>query len=161
MLNIIVAISKNNCIGKDNKLPWHLPEDLLHFKKITSGKKVLMGRKTFESIFNYLGKPLPNRTSIIITRDKNYNAPEGVLVYTDLDQALDENKNDEVFVIGGATIYKQTIDKADRLYITHVDKQVDGDAFFPEINPSIWQEEERENHDGFSFVTFRRVSSRA
>lgn len=156
-INLIVAISKNNCIGKDNKLPWHLPEDLKHFKKITSGKTVLMGRKTFESILDYLGKPLPKRKNIVITRNKNYEVPEGVEVYTDLNEAIEKYKNEEVFVIGGSSIYEQSMPLADKLYITHVNQEVDGDAFFPEINNEVWKEKSREEHEGFAFVNYVRM----
>ncbi|EKD50605.1 MAG: dihydrofolate reductase [uncultured bacterium] len=130
MLSIIVAIAKNNCIGINNQMPWHIPEDFAHFKKITMGHTVVMGEKTFESI----GKPLPGRKNIIITLLKNYH-PEGVDVIHGLDElfALAQG-DDEVFVIGGATIYKLTLPYADRLYLTRVNITLDGDAFFPQID---------------------------
>lgn len=154
MISIIVAIAKNNVIGKSNELPWYLPEDLKHFKQITTGKTVLMGKNTYESIVSRLGKPLPDRTNIVITRDINFKPADGVVVYSDLDKALSENN--DLFIIGGASIYKQTIDKADRLYITEVGQEIDGDAFFPEIDKSIWKETLREPHDGLNFVIYER-----
>jgi len=156
MLSLICAISKNNCIGKNNQLPWHIPEDLKHFKEITSGKTVLMGRKTFESILGYLGKPLPKRTNIVITRNTNYEVPKGVLVYNSVKDALEKHKDENIFVIGGAGIYKQTIDLADKLYITHVNEEIDGDAFFPKIDSDVWEEVEVKEHENFSFITYLR-----
>lgn len=155
MISLIAAISQNNCIGVDNDLPWHIPEDLKHFKKVTSGKTVLMGRKTWESLPDKF-RPLPNRTNIVVTRRADYPVPEGVLLYTSLDEALSSHANDDVFVIGGAQIYTQTIDTADRLYITHVDTHVDGHAFFPQIDEHAWIEAGRDPRDGFTFVRYER-----
>lgn len=152
---LIAAVAKNGVIGKENALPWYLPEDLKRFKQLTTGKTVLMGRKTFESIMRKLQKPLPNRTSIVITNQRDYQVPEGVIVYHDLNQALAKLKDQELMIIGGGQIYKQTIDKADVLYITHVDQEIDGDVFFPTIDPAIWQKVEEEKHEGFSFVTYK------
>lgn len=136
----VVAFDRKHCIGKDNQLAWHIPEDLQHFKAITTGGVVMMGRKTFESI----GKPLPNRTNWVITRDTNWTA-DGVKVAHSLEQAIllasldaqhtDKNK---LFIIGGGEIYRQSIELADRLEITRVDLQIDGDAFYPSI-PSDFQ----------------------
>lgn len=156
MLSLIAAMAKNNCIGKNNKLPWHIPEDLKHFQQITKGKTVLMGRKTFESIISYLKKPLPNRTNIVITRNASFQVPSGVEIYDDIQKALNKHKNEEVIVIGGADIYAQTINLADKLYITLVDQEAEGDAFFPEINPTTWQEIKREDHNNFSFITYKK-----
>ena len=153
-MSLIVAIASNNCIGKDNKLPWHIPEDLEHFKKLTLNKTVIMGQATFESILGYLGKPLPKRKTVVLTFDKDYGVPDGVRKMYSLDEAWEKLKDEDAFICGGASIYKQTINRVDKLYITHVHKHVDGDAFFPEIDLGIWQESERENHDGFSFVTY-------
>ena len=154
MLSLIAAVAKNYCIGKDNKLPWHIPEDLQHFKDITSKKTVLMGRKTFESILGYLKKPLPNRKSIVITRNLNYKVPTGVEVYNDIDKAIDNYPNEEIFVIGGAGIYQQTINLADKLYITWIDQKINGDTFFPKIDESKWKKIAEEKHDGFSFAEY-------
>ncbi len=154
MIALIAAVAKNNCIGKNNQLPWNIPEDLQHFQKLTTGKTVLMGRKTFESIFNYLGKPLPKRKNLVITSNANFLAPQGVEIFPNIKMALDNYKNEDIFIIGGATIYEQTIKLADTLYITHIDKEVDGDAFFPDIDKNIWQETERKEHNGFAFVKY-------
>jgi len=156
-ISIICAISFNNCIGKNNKLPWHIPEDLAHFKKLTLNQTVLMGTKTFQSILDYLGKPLPKRNNVLVTRNKNYQTLDDVRIFHDLDEALKQLKNENLFICGGASIYKQTIDKADKLYITHVHKEVDGDTFFPKIDKNVWQEVEREDHKKFSFVTYKRI----
>lgn len=154
MLTLIAAVATNNVIGKNNELPWYLPEDLKHFKALTTGHAVLMGRKTFESIVARLGKPLPNRKNIVITRQTDYQAPEGVLVYADLDEALKNNAAENIFVIGGAEMYRQTIDRADRLEITHIDHDVEGDVTFPFIDPAIWKKAAEEKHEGFSFTTY-------
>jgi len=144
MISLIAAIGVNNELGKGNTLLWKLPADMQHFIKITSLHTVIMGRKTFESI----GRPLPNRKNIVITRDVNYKK-EGILVAHSLSEALDKvgDSNEEVFIIGGAEIYKQTLPIADRLYITHIaatDKTAD--SFFPEIIPVVWNEISHEEH---------------
>jgi len=145
---LIVAMAKNQTIGIDNTLPWHLPNDLKYFKKVTMAKPIIMGRKTYESI----GRPLPGRTNIVITRQSDYQA-DGIVVVNSLQQALDKAEDisfvaghDEVMVIGGAEIYQQALLKADRLYITHVHGDVEGDAFFPQVSWSDWQEVQREDH---------------
>ena len=159
MITIIAAIAKNNALGKDNDLIWHLPADLKRFKKITSGHHILMGRNTFESI----GKPLPNRTTIIITRNKNY-FKDGCLIAHSIEDALDLVENDEnIFIIGGAQIYKETIAKGlvDQLDITQVHQEFEADAFFPEIDLNIWEEVKREDYKAdeknkydYSFISF-------
>ncbi|PLX29085.1 hypothetical protein C0581_00060 [Candidatus Parcubacteria bacterium] len=154
MLSLIAAIAENNCIGKDNKLPWHIPEDLEHFKQLTLGNTVVMGQTTYESIIGYLGKPLPGRKNVVLTRDKDFTAPDDVRIFYSIDEAFEELKDEHVFVSGGASIYAQTIDKVDTLYITHVHQTVDGDTFFPEIDMNIWKEAEREDHKAFSFVKY-------
>lgn len=153
MLSLIVAISSNNCIGKDNALLWNIPEDMKHFKDITNEHVVLMGKNTWESIPSKF-RPLPNRKNIVVTRDKNYVVPESVEVYSSIEEALKKYKNENLFIIGGASIYKQTIEQADKLFITEVHKRVDGDAFFPEIDKSVWEEIKREDNDEFSFVEY-------
>jgi dihydrofolate reductase len=150
ILSIISAIGKNNELGLNNQLLWDLPRDMQHFRATTSGHPVIMGRKTFESI----GRPLPNRRNVVITRDVSY-AKEGVEVVHSLPEAIDLFKYDvnplpngeEVFVIGGAEIYKQAMDHADRLYITHVDSEYEADAFFPTISPNFWNEVSRARHE--------------
>ena len=137
MLSIIVAISENNVIGKDNKLLWHLPEDLKRFKELTTGHTIIMGRKTFES----LGGILPNRKHIVITRDTNYKVENNnVEIMNDI-QEIDKyvNDNEENFVIGGAIIYSQLIKKAQKMYITKIYKKFHGDAFFTKIDNNEWE----------------------
>lgn len=134
IISIIVAVAKNNVIGQGNKLIWHISEDLKRFKKLTNGHHIIMGRKTFESI----GKALPNRINIVVTRDKNYDAP-GCVIATSLDEAFELSKNDiEVFIIGGGEIYRQAIPYADHIYLTKVDAEFKGDTFFPALNPEDW-----------------------
>lgn len=134
-LSIIVAKSKNNVIGKTNKLPWYLPADLKHFKNVTMGKPIMMGRKTHESI----GKPLPGRRNIIITHKQNYPAA-GCDVFYSVEDALDAVKNEpEVMIIGGANLYAQLLPRAARLYITQIDAEIDGDILFPEVDWTRWR----------------------
>jgi dihydrofolate reductase len=160
MITIIAAIAKNNALGKDNQLIWHLPADLKRFKQVTLNHHIIMGRKTFES----LGKPLPKRTNIVITRNKNYHA-EGCIVVNSLQEAIKAAKEDEnPFILGGAEIYKQAIEIADQLDLTFVHHAFDADAFFPEIDTTIWKETLRENFKAddknkydFSFVKFERI----
>ncbi|NFG23995.1 dihydrofolate reductase [Clostridium botulinum] len=133
MLSIIVAIAKNNVIGNDNKLIWHISEDLKRFKEITSGKTIVMGRKTFES----LPGVLPNRKHIILTRDKNFKVnSECVEIIYDFDELVSKYKNSdtEVFIIGGGEIYKQLLPHTNKLYLTKINKDFDGDTYFPQIN---------------------------
>lgn len=160
-LAMIAAMSRNRVIGRDNALPWHISADLKHFKRTTLGKPVVMGRKTFESI----GRPLPGRTNIVVTRQKDYR-PDGVRVATSTASALalaDEvaaaDGADEVMVIGGEQLYRSLLPHAERLYLTEVDAEVEGDAFFPELD-SGWEaatEEFGEENDWrFRFVEYRR-----
>lgn len=131
-ISLIAAISENKVIGRDNDLPWHIPEDLKRFKEITKGHPVIMGRKTYESI----GRLLPNRTNIIITRDKTYQVEEAVIVNS-LEEAIQEGKkvdDREMFIIGGGQIFKQAIDVADKLYLTIVHSTIDGDVYFPDYS---------------------------
>ncbi len=154
---LIAAVAENGIIGKDNSIPWHLPEDLKRFKKLTIGHPVVMGRKTFESIVARLGTPLPGRKNIVVTRQENFRVPEEVLVYHSVHDAFAAHKDEDIFVIGGAEIYRQTIDKADTLYITRVHQKVEGDARFPDIQSDEWKIATEENHDGYSFVTYNRI----
>lgn len=155
MIALIAAISENNCIGKSDTLPWYIPEDLKRFKKITTGHTVIMGRKTWESIPEKF-RPLPNRTNIVITRNTAYPVPEGVLLYHSVEEALKHVEGDSM-IIGGGEIYAQSIDLADTLFITHVRGIIEGGtAFFPTIDPAIWKETEREDHEHFSFVTYTK-----
>ncbi len=141
-LSLIVAASENHVIGKGGKIPWHLPADLKHFRDLTQGHPVIMGRKTYESI----GHPLPNRTNIVITRGKEVKI-EGCTIVHSLEDALRiVSDSPEVFVIGGGEIYKEALPLADRIYLTRVHAIVEGDAFFPEIDPKQWREVSRERH---------------
>ncbi len=154
MISLIAAIGKNNELGKGNTLLWSMPADMKHFIKTTSAHAVVMGRKTFESLGRSptgepIGKPLPNRRNVVITRDVNYKK-EGVEVVHSLAGALDlfPDQNEEIFIIGGAELYKQTMPIADRLYITHIKAEDDSaDAFFPEIIPIAWNEISHEEHE--------------
>lgn len=160
MITIIAAIANDNVLGKDNQLIWHIPADLKRFKKETSGHHIIMGRKTFES----LGRALPNRVNVIISRNMKYPAPKGCVIVDSLEKALEIAKNDEnPFIIGGAQIYTEAIKFADKLDLTHVYHNFEGDVYFPEIDMNIWEETAREdfkkdeiNEFDFSFVTYTR-----
>lgn len=162
--SLLVAVSENNVIGKDNKLPWHLPADLKYFKNLTWGMPILMGRKTFDSI----GKPLPGRQSIVITRNKDWGH-EDVTVVHSLEEAVAAAADfgaKEIFVIGGAEIFAASLPQADRIYVTRIYHSFEGDVFFPELNETEWglqserrceaDEKDRYNH---SFQMFERVRS--
>ena len=151
-LAMIAAMAKNRIIGADNDMPWHLPADLKHFKSVTMGKAVIMGRKTYESI----GKPLPNRLNIVLTRDKSFQA-EGAVVVHSREEALETAMgSDDVMICGGTDIYKMFIENADYLYITEVKMSIDdGTAMFPEIDKNIWKETSRvENLEGETYPAF-------
>lgn len=163
MRTIIAAVSDNGVIGANGTLPWKLPEDLKRFKALTMGHTLVMGRKTFDSI----GRPLPGRTTIVLTRDlewstKTCTAHPGVIAASDMDVALAAAPaGREIFIIGGGEIYAQTMKLADRLEITHVKAGFEGDVFFPAIDPDVWEVEKREVHFGlpdpqFAFVTYAR-----
>ncbi|SFM93146.1 dihydrofolate reductase [Algoriella xinjiangensis] len=161
MINVIVAKASNNVIGAKNDLIWHLPNDLKHFKNLTSGHPIIMGRKTFES----LGRPLPNRTNIVVTRDKDWQA-ENIEKEFSLEKAIESAKkiNEDIYIIGGGNIYKQAMEFADVLYITEVHHEFEGDTYFPEIDEEIWEEVARENfmkdekHPyAYSYVTYKRI----
>ncbi|MBK0404586.1 dihydrofolate reductase [Adhaeribacter sp. BT258] len=161
MIALVVAMAENNVIGKNNQLIWHLPADLKHFKNLTTGHPIIMGRKTYESI----GKPLPNRTNIVITRQEDFK-PEGCLVAHSLPEALmlAQQLDANIFVIGGAEIYKQAMFLADTIYLTEVHHEFEGDTFFPEIDTLLWVETDREEHKAddknpydYAFVTLTAV----
>ena len=159
LISIIVVVSKNGVIGKDNQLLWRLPDDLKRFKQLTLGHPMIMGRKTFEPI----GKALPGRTSIVITGQKDFSA-EGVLIAHSLEEALDAARKleeSEAFIIGGGEIYKQALPLTDRLYVTEVETEIDGDTYFEIANPEEWKETERVVHEAderhnlkFEFVNY-------
>ena len=141
-ISLIVAVSRNGAIGLNNQLPWYLPEDLKYFKSVTMGKPLIMGRKTFDSI----GRPLPGRANIVLTRHPQWTS-DGVKVVQSVEQALvageiacEAADVDEIMVIGGEQIYRMTIDLADRIYLTQVDTDVEGDAFFPDIDLNNWSQ---------------------
>lgn len=156
MIKIIVAISKNRVIGDSNKLIWNLPADLKRFKEITGGHSIVMGRKTYQSI----GRPLPNRRNIIITRDENYEV-DGCEVVNSIEEAL-LLTNSDCFIIGGGEIYKQTLHIADQIYLTQVDEDFDGDTTFPELPPSWYVsnkedfESDEKNPYKYSFILYEK-----
>ena len=158
MIITIAAVAQNNALGKDNDLLWHLPDDFKRFKSLTTGHYIIMGRKTFESF----PKPLPNRTHIIITRQKEYPVPDNCFVANSLTKAIEMcPKNEDIYIIGGGEIYKQSMDFADKLEITKVHQSFDADTFFPEIDDKKWKLHEEVFHPadekhkyGFSFLTY-------
>lgn len=142
MVSVICAVASNGVIGKEKRLPWHLPADLKRFKALTMGRAVIMGRKTYES----LGRPLPGRTNLVVTRQPGYRA-EGCRVAGSLEQALALTQdNPEVFVIGGAMLYAQALPRADRIYLTEIHQAFDGDTRMPALDRSAWRETAREDH---------------
>jgi dihydrofolate reductase len=144
MISLIVAVSEGNVIGKDNKLIWHLPADMKFFKEKTTGHCIITGRKNYESIPEKF-RPLPNRTNIVITRQSDYNAP-GTIIVNSVEAALEkakETNDDEIFIIGGAEIFRQSLHLADRIYLTKIYHHFEGDVFFPDLNNSEWKETQR------------------
>ena len=161
MISLIVARAENGVIGSKNDLPWYLPADLKRFKELTTDNTVVMGRKTFESILARLGKPLPNRRSVVVTRRPDA-AYEGADVIHDIEEI--ERMSGEVYIIGGAEIYKATLHMADKLYITEIKAHIDGDAHFPVLDPHEWRELSRESHKkdeknqyDFDFVVYEAI----
>ncbi len=157
-LSLIVAMASNRTIGIDNTLPWRIPEDMRHFKALTMGHHLIMGRKTYDSI----GKPLSGRTTVVVTRNRDKDIP-GCIVAHSLAEAIAACANDEIFVVGGAEIYTQALPLADTLYVTEIQQDVDGDAHFPEFDRNVWRELAREKHSQtepqpleYHFVTYRR-----
>ncbi|MEE9130243.1 MAG: dihydrofolate reductase [Phycisphaerales bacterium] len=161
-ISVIAAMSENRVIGRDGALPWHLPADLARFKSITTGHTVIMGRKTFESV----GQPLPNRRTIVITRNNDYQCA-GVFIAHGLDAALDHAaREDEIFILGGEAIYRIALPRADRLYLTIVHATIQGDTHFPPFDPDRWKLVEDERHEAddrhayaFSFRRYERTST--
>ena len=164
-LSLIAALATNRVIGKNGAIPWHIPEDMRYFKRITTGQPIIMGRKTYDSI----GRPLPNRDNIVVTRNPQFSAP-GLHVAHSLKDALEQAEEalrgaprNEVFSIGGARLYADALPQADKLYLTYVHREVEGDTFFPRIDEGAWLETEREDHISakaetpFSFVVLERV----
>lgn len=158
-LTLIAAVASNGIIGKDNALPWHLPADLKHFKALTTGHAVIMGRKTWESLPPKF-RPLPGRQNIVVTRNAGYQAP-GADVATTLPAALAAARDGQAFVIGGAELYAAALDQADRLELTEIDRAYEGDTRFPTRDPALWREVAREAQRdesglGYAFVSYQR-----
>ncbi len=158
IISVIAAMARNRVIGINNTLPWRLSEDLKHFKALTMGHHIIMGRKTYDSI----GKPLPGRTTVIVTRDAGYTM-EGCVTANSIDSAIAACGDDpEIFFVGGAEMYGQVLPRADRLYLTEIQVEVEGDAWFPEFDREAWKELDREAHVndaglGYHFVLLERV----
>jgi dihydrofolate reductase len=155
-VTLVAAVARNGVIGVDGGLPWRLPDDMRRFKELTTGHVLVMGRKTYESI----GRPLPNRTTIVVTRTPGWSAGvEGVLVAPGVPEALDAATeiDDEVFVVGGARVYADALPLADRLELTHVDAEPAGDTLFPAVEWSEWREVRREQGEGVAYVTYERA----
>lgn len=156
---LIVAAAENNVIGINNKMPWHIAEDFRHFKTVTMGKPCIMGRKTFDSIVAQLGRPLPGRTNIVVTRTPQ--TFEGAIVAASLPLAIEaaaEENPEEIMIVGGAQIYAEALNAnlADKIYLTRVHQSPQGDAFFPALSPDEWMEAEQDDFDGYSFITLLR-----
>ena len=156
-LTLVVAVDVNNGIGLDNQLPWHLPEDLAHFKRVTLGKPIVMGRKTFDSI----GRPLPKRRNIVVTRNANWSH-DGVECAASLEAAIALLNGEPASIIGGAQVFAEAMAVADAMIVTHIDRAFPCDTFFPPIDPSVWVETARETHHAqeqgfdYAFVTYQR-----
>ncbi len=158
MISLIAAVAANGCIGKGDALPWHYPEDLKYFRRVTMNHRVLMGRKTFMSILARLGKPLSGRDNLVASRDPGFRYP-GVTIIRDLEGFLQEEHADEVFVIGGHEIYKAALPYADRLYLTHINKTYPGDIFFPAYRAGDFRLISREDIGELSFRVYERMRS--
>lgn len=165
IISLIAALTKNRTIGKNNDLPWHLPDDMKYFMQTTKEHVVIMGRKNYESIPEKF-RPLPNRINVVVTRQPDFIAPNCHLVHS-LEEAFTFAKSlkaSEIFVIGGAEIYAQALPKANRLYLTEIDARLDGDTFFPELDKNEWREVSRKHHDAdarhpyaFDYVIYDRI----
>lgn len=162
-LNHIVCSSKNRVIGKNGGMPWHIPEDFKYFKSVTMGSAMIMGRKTFESI----GKPLPGRLSIVLTREKEYGVPEGCFVAHDVDEAIKiagdyaaKSASDDVFIIGGGELYRLTMPMVDRIYLTQIDRNVEGDTYYGPVNESEFTLKKKSDltteRENLSFLVYER-----
>ncbi len=164
IISQIAAISRNRVIGKDNRLPWHMPDDLSYFFRITRERHIIIGRKNYEAN----GKALPNRVNIVVTRKKDYLAP-GCIVVHNLEDAIDyarERGEDEAFISGGSEIYKATLDISDRIYLTLIDAEVEGDVYYPELDMNMWQVVSEEKHKAdlrnkynYTYYIFERIKN--
>lgn len=163
MINLVVAYAQNRVIGKNNDLPWYLPADLKRFRQLTTGQTVIMGRKTYESILKRLGKPLPKRQNIVLSRSQqSYDG--SVVAVGSLGEAIAAAKGDELFIIGGESLFRESLDMADRIYATEIQADVDGDVYFPRVDASQWRVSTSEPHladdrnpYAYSYVTYERV----
>lgn len=155
---IIAALAENNAIGKDGKIPWDLPEDMKHFKETTMGNPVIMGRKTFQS-FPESVRPLPGRTNIVLTRSGFQPEDESVKTANSLQEAYEiaEDISEKAYIIGGASVYEKTLNDADKMVLTEVHHEVDGDTFFPEWSEKDWEETKRDERDGFDFTVYKNL----
>jgi dihydrofolate reductase len=154
MVTLVAAVAANRTIGKDGQLVWRNKEDMAHFKELTTGKVVIMGRKTWESIPPKF-RPLPDRTNVVVTRNQNYALPDNVMSASSIEEALHRYRMADI-MIGGAEIYAAAIGRADCLELTEVAAELDGDTFFPEVDKATWKETARIEKEGFAFVTYRR-----
>lgn len=159
MLSLIAALARNHTVGIANRLPWHLSDDLKYFKATTSGHPIIMGRKTYDSI----GRPLPGRHNIVVTRDRNWKADGVTVVHSIAEAVAAAGEGDEVFLIGGASLYAEALPLADRLYLTEIDADFDGDAFFPDWPRAQFRELRRDTRQGedfaYSFVVYEKLSA--
>jgi dihydrofolate reductase len=165
IISLIAAMAENRVIGKDNDLPWRLPDDMRFFMQTTKGHHVIMGRKNYDSLLDKF-KPLPDRSNIVVTRQKNFNAP-GCIVVNGIEKGIEiarDNKEQELFIIGGAEIYKLTLSVAHRIYLTEIKAIVEGDTYFPEFKATEWKEVSRQPHPAddrhryaFDFVIYERI----
>ncbi|TXC93196.1 dihydrofolate reductase [Metabacillus litoralis] len=162
MISLIVAMDENRLIGKDNQLPWHIPQDLAYFKRMTMNHKIVMGRKTYESI----GRPLPGRENIILTRNRSYKM-DACKVLHSIEELLELSKNtdENIFVIGGAEIFKEILPYSDRLYMTHIHHNFEGDTFFPQLKDTDWETvsvesgiKDMKNPYEFDFVVYQKIN---
>jgi dihydrofolate reductase len=164
IISLIAAVSKNQVIGKNNDLPWNLPDDMKFFMNTTKGHHCIMGRKNYESIPEKF-RPLPNRTNIVVSRQKDFSAP-GCIVVNTIDEGLAiarKNGEAETFIIGGAEIYRSTMEQTNRMYLTEIDAVIEGDTYFPEFDKNIWKEVKRQHHGtderhqyAFDFVVYEK-----
>ncbi|MFB6175133.1 MAG: dihydrofolate reductase [Candidatus Nanohalobium sp.] len=154
---IIAAVSENNAIGKNGDIPWNIPEDMKHFKETTMGHPIIMGRKTYQSFPDPV-RPLPGRTNIVLTRSDFRPEDESVKTANSLEEAYNkaEELDNKAFIIGGATIYKEALEDADKMILTEVHREIDGDTFFPNWDEDNWEETKREERDDFDFVEYTR-----
>ena len=162
---LIAAIAKNGIIGRGGSMPWHLPADLSHFKQLTVGHPVIIGRRTYESVLDALGKPFPNRTTVVLT-SQSLSVPDGAVVAHSIDDALERARSDaerrgvnRVYVAGGGNVYAQFLDDADVLELTELEDAYEGDTAFPTFDTEKWAETARETHEKYDFVTYERVET--